>query len=75
MRLVGILFSPLKRILDAIPEEDFYILSLAVDPDCRGAGIGSLLMNDIDKRASASGSFRLSLDVSAKKLLVIVNFS
>ena len=37
-----------------------------VEPDLRGAGIGSLLMNDIEKRALDSGSVRLSLDVSAK---------
>ena len=66
MKLVRIVFAPLWRILETIPKEDFYIQSIAVEPDLRGAGIGSLLMNDIDKRAVDSGSARLSLDVSAK---------
>jgi len=66
MKLVRTLFAPLWRILESIPEEDFYIQSIAVEPDLRGAGIGSLLMNDIERRALESGSVRLSLDVSAK---------
>ncbi|MFC2136073.1 GNAT family N-acetyltransferase [Bacteroidota bacterium] len=66
MKIVRTLFAPLWRILESIPEEDFYIQSIAVEPDLRGAGIGSLLMNDIEKRALGSGSLRLSLDVSAK---------
>jgi ribosomal protein S18 acetylase RimI-like enzyme len=66
MKLVRTLFAPLWRILESIPEEDFYIQGIAVEPDLRGAGIGSLLMNDIEKRALESGSLRLSLDVSAK---------
>lgn len=66
MKIVRTIFAPLWRILESIPEEDFYIQSIAVEPDLRGAGIGSLLMNDIEKRALESGSVRLSLDVSAK---------
>ena len=66
MKVVRTIFAPLWRILETIPKEDFYIQSIAVEPDLRGAGIGSLLMNDIEKRAVESGSLRLSLDVSAK---------
>lgn len=66
MKFVRTLFAPLWRVLESIPEEDFYIQSIAVEPDLRGEGIGSLLMNDIEKRALESGSLRLSLDVSAK---------
>ena len=66
MKLVRTLFAPLWRILESIPEEDFYIQSIAVEPDLRGAGIGSLLMKDIENRALVNGSSRLSLDVSAK---------
>jgi ribosomal protein S18 acetylase RimI-like enzyme len=43
-----------------------YLQSIAVKPDFRGAGIGSLLMNDVEERARACVSARLSLDVSAK---------
>jgi ribosomal protein S18 acetylase RimI-like enzyme len=64
--LMQILFAPLWRILETIPEDDFYVQGIAIDPEYRGAGIGSLLMSDIEKRAKASGSKRLSLDVSAK---------
>jgi ribosomal protein S18 acetylase RimI-like enzyme len=66
MQLVRILFAPLWRILETIPEGDFYVQGIAIEPEFRGRGIGSLLMKDIENRAKASGSSRLSLDVSAK---------
>jgi len=66
LKLMRILFAPVWRILETIPEGDFYVQGIAIEPELRGAGIGSLLMNDIEKRAKASGSSRLSLDVSAK---------
>ena len=66
LKLVRILFAPLWRILETIPEGDFYVQGIAIEPEFRGAGIGSLLMNDIENRAIASGSNRLTLDVSAK---------
>jgi ribosomal protein S18 acetylase RimI-like enzyme len=66
LKLMTILFAPVWRILETIPEGDFYVQGIAIEPEFRGAGIGSLLMNDIENRARASGSNRLSLDVSAK---------
>ncbi len=66
LRLMQILFAPMWRILETIPEGDFYLQGIAIEPELRGTGIGSLLMNDIENRAKASGSTRLSLDVSAK---------
>ena len=66
MKFFRILLAPLWRVLETIPEGDFYIQSIAVESNLRGAGIGSRLMNDIEKRAIESGSKRLSLDVSAK---------
>ena len=66
MRIVMILFSPLMRITDSIPDGDFYLQFIAVDKALRGEGIGSVLMNSFEERALASGSTRLSLDVSAK---------
>ncbi|MES9854838.1 MAG: GNAT family N-acetyltransferase [Candidatus Thiodiazotropha sp. L084R] len=65
LKLVQTLFAPVWRILETIPEGDFYLQGIAIKPELRGAGIGSLLMNDIENRAKASGSVRLSLDVSA----------
>jgi ribosomal protein S18 acetylase RimI-like enzyme len=66
IRIVTTLLAPLMRILETIPEDTFYLQAIAVDPELRGAGIGSLLMNHAEERALASGSARLSLDVAAK---------
>jgi len=66
MKFVRTLLAPLWRILDTVPEGDFYLHGIAVDPELRGAGIGSLLMDDVEARAQVSGSARLSLDVAAK---------
>ena len=64
-RTVRTLFAPMMRIADSIRDRDFYIQHIAVDPDCRGDGIGSLLMDASEERARAHGLNRLSLDVSA----------
>ena len=66
MRIVLILFAPLMRVIDSIEDNDFYLQGIAVHRDLRGYGIGSLLMDSLEERARASGSSRLSLDVSAK---------
>ena len=66
MTVVNILFAPMMRILKTIPAGDFYILSMAVDGEFRGRGIGSILIDHAEKRAREKGSTRLSLDVSAK---------
>ncbi len=66
MRIVLILFAPLMRITDSIADGDFYLQAIAVDKELRGDGVGSVLMDSFEERARASGSTRLSLDVSAK---------
>ncbi len=66
MRIVPILFAPLMRIIDSIADGDFYLQSIAVDKALRGDGVGSILMDSFEEKARASGSTRLSLDVSAK---------
>ena len=66
MRTVRILCAPLLRILTTIADGDFYLLAIAIDKEIRGEGVGSTLMDSIEERARASGSTRLSLDVSAK---------
>ncbi len=66
MRIVMILFAPLMRITDSIPDGDFYLQFIAVDKAFRGDGVGSVLMDSYEGRARASGATRLSLDVSAK---------
>ncbi len=66
MRIVQILFTPMTRITDSIADGDFYLLFIAVDKALRGDGVGSVLMDSFEERARASGSTRISLDVSAK---------
>jgi ribosomal protein S18 acetylase RimI-like enzyme len=66
MRIVLILFAPLKRIIDSIADDDFYLQAIAVDEELRGEGLGALLMDFIEDRARETGATRLSLDVSAK---------
>lgn len=66
MRIVLVLFAPLMRIIDSIADDDFYLQAVAVDKGLRGDGVGSVLMDSLEERGRASGSTRLSLDVSAK---------
>lgn len=66
MRCVRALLAPVWRILERIPEEDFYLQGIAVEPELRGAGIGSLLMDDVEARARTGGSAHLCLHVSAR---------
>lgn len=66
MRIVRTLLAPLWGVLDTVQESDFYLHGIAVEPELRGAGVGSLLMDDVEARGRAAGSIRLSLDVAAK---------
>jgi ribosomal protein S18 acetylase RimI-like enzyme len=66
MRSARIVFAPILRILKSVPNEDFYVLSLAVHRRFRGQGIASALMDSLEERAVAEGSDRLSLHVSAR---------
>ena len=66
MRILLVLFAPLMRIIDSIADGDFYLGAIAVDKEVRGDGVGSVLMDAVEERARATGSTRLSLDVSAK---------
>ena len=63
---IAILCAPLMRILDTLADGDFYLQAIAIDTELRGEGVGSALMDSMEDRARASGSNRLSLDVSAK---------
>jgi ribosomal protein S18 acetylase RimI-like enzyme len=63
--VVTALCAPLLRILETLADDDLYLQAVAVDKELRGEGLGSTLMDHIEKRAVASGSARLTLDVSA----------
>lgn len=65
IRVVQAVFSPMMQILNSIAEGDLYVLSLAVNENARGQGIGSLLLNRIEHLAAERGAKRLSLDVGA----------
>ncbi len=65
VRIVDMLFAPMMRIVDSVPDGDFYLQAIAVDKELRGDGVGSVLMDSFEERARASGSTQLSLDVSA----------
>ena len=66
MKIISILFAPLMRIIDNIPDGDFYLQAIAVEKGLDGKGVGSMLLDAIDKQAITNGSARLALDVSAK---------
>jgi len=66
MEIVLVLCAPLLRIIDSITDGDFYLQAIAIDKDLRGGGVGARLTDAIEEQARASGSTRLSLDVSAK---------
>lgn len=62
------LAARMVRFLDNVPEGDFYVRAIAVDPDHRGQGVGTLLLENLEEDARAAYSNRLALDVSAKNL-------
>ncbi len=66
MKLARFLLAPMWRILETVPDGDFYLQAIAVDPELRGAGIGSLLLDDVVERGTRNGSARLTLDVGAR---------
>ena len=64
MMVVGALCAPMLRIIDTVADGDFYLQSVAIDEGLRGRGIGSLLIDSLERQAVASGATRLVLDVS-----------
>jgi GNAT superfamily N-acetyltransferase len=61
-RLAGRTF----RFIATVPDGDFYVRALAVEPDHRSTGIGTALLGALEEAARAAGSRRLALDVAAK---------
>ncbi len=65
MRILFAIFGPLMRITDSLADGDLYLQSIAVDPELRGEGVGSILMDAFEEQARVKGMSRSSLDVSA----------
>jgi ribosomal protein S18 acetylase RimI-like enzyme len=66
MSLVQLVFGRLWRFLNTLENDDFYLQSIAVAPECRGEGVGSMLIDAMEKRASSTAATRFVLDVAAK---------
>ena len=66
LRAMRILLAPMLRALTHIPAGGFCLLAVAVDPEMRGRGVGSSLMDFVEERARRSGSSRICLDVAVK---------
>jgi ribosomal protein S18 acetylase RimI-like enzyme len=62
--VIAAILRPVFRVLDRMEDGDFYLQAIAVDTECRGLGVGSILFAHAESRAIASGSARLCLDVS-----------
>jgi len=65
MSLVQLVAGPLWRFLNTVDDGDFYLQSIAVTSECRGAGIGSMLIDAIEERAKGTKATRIVLDVAA----------
>ena len=63
---VSRLSQRMLRFMNDIPDGDFYIRAIAVDPEYRDKGVGSRLMDHMIDKAGAAGASRLALDVAAK---------
>lgn len=63
MAVVSFLLSPMLRFLETVPEGEFYLQAIAVEPEIRGAGVGSMLLDAVEATAIAQGAHKLSLDV------------
>jgi ribosomal protein S18 acetylase RimI-like enzyme len=61
------LFQPFRPLLTHLrPEESYYIRAIAVYPDHRSAGVGSLLMAHVHREGKAKGFSETSLVVFAE---------
>ena len=56
----------LFRFLETVPDGDFYLMAVAVDPEQRGLGIGSELIAHMEQRARDAGATRIVLDVAER---------
>lgn len=66
MWCIQMMLGPLWRFMDTVDNEDFYLQAVAVDKSVRGKGVGSFLIDAMEKRAIESNSKRFALDVASK---------
>ena len=66
MSVMQLVLGSLWRFLDSIEESDFYLQAIAVAPERRGEGIGSMLIDAMQERAAGAEATRFVLDVAAK---------
>lgn len=64
LRMLGWWMRHGRRLIPPVPRDAWYLMHLAVDPACRGQGIGRALLEDRVEAASADGHGRLCLDVA-----------
>ena len=64
MRLVEFFLAPVMHVNDTMEEGDYYLQFIAVDQKRHSAGVGSVLMQELERQARLAGARRLSLDVS-----------
>lgn len=68
MTVLSMLGPGMNRFIKTVPDGDYYLLAVAVDDECRGAGIGSTLLDYSEDGARAAGCARIVLDVTEKKV-------
>lgn len=56
---------PVFRFLGEVPDTDYYLQAVAVDPSQRGGGVGSALIARAEADGRAAGCTRLALDVDS----------
>lgn len=58
------LARPLINFMRQVPDTDYYIAALATNENERGKGIGSMMLEEAERRGRAMNMSRLALDVS-----------
>jgi ribosomal protein S18 acetylase RimI-like enzyme len=66
MAAFSVLGRGMKRFIKTVHDGDYYLLSVAVDGQYRGSGIGSTLLDYSEETARAAGCARIVLDVAEK---------
>ena len=69
MRFVELMLAPVMHLSDSMEEGDYYLQFIAVDQNRRVDGVGTSLMDELERQARAKGCTRLSLDVSVSNLV------